>query len=198
MGYKQPASKWENPFTDVAEGAWYFDSVKYVHSEGMMVGTSATKFSPDATTTRSMIVTILYRLAGSPPAQTPTFSDVPAGQYYTYPVGWAAGQSIVNGYETGQFQPSGLLTREQLAAILYRYSRSMGYNTAQRGDLTGFADCSAISPYAVEPLSWAVGAGLLSGMGDGTISPGGQATRAQVAAILARFCKTFVDAPQGI
>lgn len=194
----EPTPAPELPFADVAEQDWFYREVKYIYGKGMMNGTSATTFAPNDPTSRAMIVTILYRLAGSPPAQTPTFSDVPAGQYYTYPVGWAAGQSIVNGYETGQFQPSGLLTREQLAAILYRYSRSMGYNTAQRGDLTGFADCSAISPYAVEPLSWAVGAGLLSGMGDGTISPGGQATRAQVAAILARFCKTFVDAPQGI
>lgn len=186
------------PFTDVKENDWFYSEVKYVCGKGMMNGTSATTFAPNATTSRAMIVTVLYRLAGSPPAQTPAFADVPTGQYYTYPVGWAAQQSIVTGYETGLFQPDGLLTREQLATILYRYSRAMGYNTAARGDLTGFSDCAAISPYAIEPMSWAVGTGLLSGMGNGTVAPGGQATRAQMAAILARFCKAFVDPPQGI
>ena len=120
------------------------------------------------------------------------------GQYYAYPVGWAAQQSIVNGYEDGRFLPDGLLTREQLAAILYRYARAMGYQTTARGSLAGFTDSGSISSYAAEPMSWAVGVGLLSGMGDGTVNPQGQATRAQVAAILTRFCKAYVDVSQGI
>lgn len=186
------------PFDDVGEKDWFFNEVKYVYDKGMMNGTASDAFAPNAPTSRAMLVTILYRLAGSPAAQAPAFPDVSPTQYYAYPVGWAAGQSIVNGYEDGRFLPDGLLTREQLAAILYRYSRAMGYNTAARGSLTGFTDSAKISPYAAEPMSWAVGAGLLSGMGDGTVDPQGQATRAQVATILTRFCKSFVDVPHGI
>lgn len=184
------------PFADVAEKDWFYNEVKYVYDKGMMNGVSGDSFAPGASTSRAMIVTVLYRLAGSPPAQAPTFPDVPMGQYYAYPVGWAAQQSIVTGYETGLFQPDGLLTREQFATILYRYARAMGYNTAARGDLTAFTDLSSISPYAGEAMAWAVGAGLLSGMGDGTVNPQGTATRAQMATILTRFCKTFVE-PQG-
>lgn len=186
------------PFADVKESDWFYQEVKYAYDQGMMNGTAADQFSPGTPTSRAMVVTVLYRLAGAPAAQTPTFPDVPATVYYTYPVGWAAQQSIVNGFEDGSFRPDGLLTREQLAAILYRYSRAMGYNTAPRGDLTGFADRAAISPYAVEPLSWAVGAGLLTGMGNGSIAPGGYATRAQVAAILTRFHKTVAAPARGI
>lgn len=186
------------PFGDVTEKDWFYNEVKYVYDQGMMKGTGDGSFAPATPTSRAMLVTILYRLAGSPAALAPTFPDVAAGQYYAYPVGWAAGQSIVNGYEDGSFRPDGLLTREQLAAILHRYSRAMGYSVAQRGDLTGFTDAAAISPYAAEPMSWAVGAGLLTGMGDGTIAPGGYATRAQVATILARFCKSVAAPPQGL
>lgn len=185
------------PFTDVGENDWYFDAVKYVYDAGMMNGTGGEAFSPNASTTRSMIVTILYRLADSPPASSPTFPDVPSGQFYTYPVGWAAGQSIVNGYEDGLFRPNGLLTREQLAAILYRYSRAMGYNVSARGDLSRFSDREQISPYAQDAMAWAVAAGLLSGMGDGTVNPTGNATRAQVATILTRFSKNVVNPPRG-
>lgn len=163
-----------------------------------MNGTGGEAFSPNAPTSRAMLVTILYRLADSPPAQSPTFPDVPAGQFYTYPVGWAAGQSIVTGYEDGRFLPNNLLTREQLAAILYRYSRAMGYTVSVRGDLSRFSDRESISPYAQDAVAWAVGAGLLSGMGDGTVNPGGNATRAQVATILTRFCKNVVNPPRGI
>lgn len=184
------------PFTDVRESDWFYQEVKYVYEKGMMNGVSGDAFAPNSSTSRAMLVTILYRLAGSPAAQAPTFPDVSPTQYYTYPVGWAAGQSIVNGYEDGRFLPDGLITREQLAAVLYRYSRAMGYNTALRGDLSKFSDQGKISAYAAEPMSWAVAAGLLSGMGDGTVNPQGYATRAQVAAILTRFCKAFV-APQG-
>lgn len=186
------------PFDDVDENDWFFNEVKYVYDKGMMNGTASDAFAPGASTSRGMLVTILYRLAGSPAAQGPAFPDVSPTQYYASPVGWAAGQSIVNGYEDGSFRPDGLLTREQLAAILYRYSRAVGYSTAARGNLTGFTDSATISSYALEPMSWAVGAGLLSGMGDGTVNPQGQATRAQVATILTRFCKSFVDISHGI
>lgn len=188
-----PEPNRELPFTDVAETDWFYDEVKYVYGKGMMNGITGESFAPGASTSRAMIVTVLYRLAGSPPAQLPAFPDVATGQYYAYPVGWAAQQSIVNGYEDGRFLPDSLLTREQFATILYRYARAMGYNTAARGDLTVFTDLASISTYAGDAMAWAVGAGLLSGMGDGTVNPQGTATRAQMAAILTRFCKAFAD-----
>ena len=193
-----PEPEPELPFDDVAEADWFYDEVKYVYDQGMMNGTTAQSFTPNAPTSRAMLVTVLYRLSGAPSAGVPAFPDVPAGQYYADAVGWAAQQAIVNGYENGLFVPDGLLTREQLATILYRYARAMGYNTSARGELNGFADRAAISSYASDAIAWAVGTGLLSGMGDGTISPQGQATRAQLAAVLTRFCKAFVDVPQGI
>lgn len=176
-------------FVDVEPDDWFYNEVKYVYDRGMMNGTGDGAFSPNEPTSRAMIVTILYRLAGSPDALAPSFPDVPDGQYYTAAVGWAAQHGIVTGYDTGLFQPDGRLTREQLAAILYRYSQAMGYSTARRGSLTQFDDYADVSPYAWEPMSWAVGVELLSGMGDGTVAPTGQATRAQVATILARYCK---------
>lgn len=184
-----PAPISDQPFADVKKEDWFYEEVQYVYEKGMMNGTGEGSFSPGAPTSRAMIVTILHRLAGSPDAPAPAFPDVPAGRYYTAPVGWAAQKGIVTGYESGQFQPDGLLTREQLAAILYRYSQAMELSAARRGDLSQFSDQDAISSYAREPMSWAVGVGLLSGMGDGTVAPTGQATRAQVAAILARYCK---------
>lgn len=193
-----PEPEPELPFADVAETDWFYQEVKYVYDQGMMNGTAAQSFTPNAPTSRAMLVTVLYRLSGAPSAGVPAFPDVPAGQYYADAVGWAAQQAIVNGYENGLFVPDGLLTREQLATILYRYARAMGYNTSARGELSGFADRATISSYAVDAIAWAVGTGLLSGMGDGAIAPQGQATRAQLAAVLTRFCKAFVDVPQGI
>lgn len=186
------------PFTDVKESDWYFNEVKYVYSQGMMNGTAETTFAPSAATSRAMLVTILYRLADTPPTLPSTFSDVAAHQYYTDAVGWASAQSIVTGYEDGLFRPNDLLTREQLATILYRYSLAMGYNTTSRGNLSGFSDTDSISAYAREPMAWAVASGLLSGMGNGAIDPAGQATRAQVATILARFCKNVANPPRGV
>lgn len=186
------------PFADVAESDWFYDEVKYVYDKGMMNGTGDQSFAPDASTSRAMLVTVLYRLTGSPSAGTPSFPDVAAGQYYADAVGWAAQQAIVTGYENGLFAPDGLLTREQLAAVLYRYAKAMGCNTAARGDLTAFADRAAISPYATDAIAWAVGTGLLSGMGNGTIAPQGQATRAQMAAVLTRFCQTFIGPEQAV
>lgn len=190
VGYKQPASKWENPFTDVAEGAWYFDSVKYVHSEGMMVGTSATKFSPDATTTRSMIVTILYRLEGEPAVSgTSSFNDVAEGKYYANAVKWAAENEIVGGYGGGVFGPDDTITREQLAAILYRYAAFKGFDMTKTADLSEFTDSGKISGYAEAPLSWANAEGLINGKGGGILDPLGNATRAEVAVMLMRYCE---------
>lgn len=175
------------PFTDVPENAWYRSSVEYVYENNIMSGTAADKFSPSLTTTRGMIVTILHRLAGNPVVEGETFTDVAPGKYYAAPVAWASSQGIVTGYGNGQFGPDKPITREQLATILYRYSAYAGLNTGLSADIGSFADSAAVSTYAREAMSWAVGSGLISGVGDNKLDPGGSATRAQVAAIFTRF-----------
>ncbi|WP_251448613.1 S-layer homology domain-containing protein [Vermiculatibacterium agrestimuris] len=183
-------------FLDVVESDWYHEAVHFVFESGMMKGTDQGLFSPDVDTSRGMIVTILHRLEGTPQAGLSGFADVPAGEYYTDAVGWAAQNGIVSGYgegAEGMFGPNDSITREQLAAILYRYAEKKGLDVTVRGDLSTYADAGSVSDYAVEPLRWAVGVGLISGMGDGTIAPGGKATRAQVATILTRYCQNLAD-----
>ena len=183
-------------FLDVVESDWYHEAVHFVFESGMMKGTDQGLFSPDVDTSRGMIVTILHRLEGTPQAGLSGFADVPAGEYYTDAVGWAAQNGIVSGYgegAEGMFGPNDSITREQMAAILYRYAEKKGLDVTVRGDLSTYADAGSVSDYAVEPLRWAVGVGLISGMGDGTIAPGGKATRAQVATILTRYCQNLAD-----
>lgn len=180
------------PFTDVRTGDWWYGNVLYVYEKGLMTGTSQTTFSPQATTTRGMIVTILHRLAGSPGAGGAPFTDVAAGQYYAVPIAWAASYGIVNGYDATHFGPNDPITREQMAAILYRYAGRMGYDTTALGDPSQFRDSGRIHAYAWTPLAWANGRGLINGKGDGVLDPTGQATRAEVAAILQRFCEGFL------
>ena len=180
----------EMPFTDIMETDWFYDSVAYVYLNGLMNGTSATTFTPNGTTTRGMIVTILYRLAGSPegPSGAP-FQDVDPKQYYAAPIAWAAWNGIVTGKSAVAFAPNDPITREQMAAILYRYAGKQGMDVSVRGDLTGFIDQGKISPYARDALAWANGAGLITGKGEGILDPQGPAVRAQVAAIFQRFCE---------
>lgn len=178
------------PFSDVAEDDWYFEYVQYVYQRQMMSGTAPDMFSPNLTTTRGMIVTVLHRLEGTPAAVPSSFPDVPDGEYYSAGVAWAAANGIVLGYDTGLFGPYREITREQLATILYRYAQSKGYDTSARGSVAQFTDGGSVSDYATEAMSWAVGSGLISGMGDSILDPGGSATRAQVAAILKRFCES--------
>lgn len=175
------------PFTDVRTGDWFYDAVGYVYGRGMMQGMTAASFSPYASTDRAMIVTILHRLEGSPAAAASGFSDVAAGAYYAAPVAWASANGIVTGYEDGTFKPSAPITREQLAAILYRYAQYKGLDTSARGSYTGFPDGSKISAYAANAMTWALGAGLINGS-DGRLLPQGTANRAQVAVILQRLC----------
>ena len=176
------------PFTDVKPGDWFYDCVYWAWSSGVMQGTSETLFSPNLTTSRGMIVTILYRLAGSPaaPAKSP-FADVSQGAWYAAPVSWAAWYGIVNGYDGKTFGPDDPITREQMAAIFYRYASVRGYDVSAAAPLTGFSDAGKVRDYAKTPLAWAVAMGLIRGMGDGTLAPQGRATRAQAAAILQRF-----------
>lgn len=175
------------PFADVRESDWYCAAVRYVFEQGLMNGTTADRFGPDEPATRGMIVTILHRMEGSPAAPDPTFPDVRADFYYAQPITWAEAQGIVTGYEDGTFGPEDSITREQLAAILFRFAGYKGWALAAPASLERFPDAGRISPYAAEPLSWAVGAGLVSGMANGMLSPGGTATRAEVATILMRL-----------
>lgn len=176
------------PFTDVAAGQWYAEAVQYVYEKGLMTGTSATAFAPDATTTRGMIVTMLYRLEGEPAAAASGFADVEAGQWYANAVNWAAANQIVNGYgET--FGPNDIITREQMAAILYRYAQYKGYDVSASGEMNAYTDAANVSDYASSAMQWAVGEGLLNGVTETTLAPDGSAIRAQVAAIFMRFCE---------
>lgn len=178
------------PFTDVSTGDWYYDAVKYVYKAGMMNGTTATSFGPEVTTTRAMIVTILYRLEGEPAVSAASvFTDVAAGQYYTNAVAWASSKNIVGGYGDGKFGPEDTITREQLAAILYRYAQYKGYDVSATNSLNGFADVGQLSSYAEAAMQWANGEGLITGVTGTTLAPTGSATRAQVATILMRFCE---------
>ena len=177
------------PFTDVKAGAWYADAVKYVFDQGLMSGMSAQEFGPDGQVTRGQVVTILWRLAGSPTVSGKTFTDVSADAWYADAVAWASTNGVVSGYESGLFGPEDQVTREQLAAILYRYAQLSGKDTDQTADLSGYTDSVTISAWAPQALKWAVGSGLISGTGTHTLSPRGTATRAQIAVILQNYCK---------
>ena len=176
------------PFPDVTEGDWFYDAVRYAYETGLMDGVGDNLFAPNSQTTRAQLVTILYRLAGEPePGGDSGFSDVAAGTWYTDAVAWAAQNGIVNGVSDTEFAPGDDITREQLAAILYRYAACQGYDVSQRADLSGFGDASSISGYAQEALSWAHAQGLVLGFEDGSLRPQGTASRAQIAAVLMRF-----------
>lgn len=177
------------PFRDVAQGEWFRDAVAYVYGAKLMNGTSPDLFSPWETTTRGMIVTILYRYEGSPAAGMTSFPDVPPGEYYAAPVSWAAAGGVVKGYETGLFEPQNPITREQMAAILYRYAQQKGLDVSGRADLSVYADAGQVSPYAMDAMAWAVHTQLITGVDSRTLQPGGSAVRAQVATILMRFCQ---------
>ena len=176
------------PFIDVHEGDWFYENVGYVYENGLMNGVSETLFEPNGTVTRGMIVTILHRLEGEPESDYDMpFTDVAEQQWYAGAVRWAAGEGIVNGVSETEFAPNSAVTREQFAAILWRYAQSKGYDVSASADLTGFLDYGQISEYALPALQWAVGAGVMSGRGDGILAPQGTATRAEAAAMLMRF-----------
>lgn len=173
------------PFSDVKSGNWFYDAVKYAYAQGLMTGTSATTFAPNGTMNRAMIVTVLYRLEKSPAVTGASkFTDVPAGQWYSDAVAWAAANKIVNGYDETTFGPMNAVTREQMAAILFRYEQVKGLeNVTLEENLNRFPDQNKISAYAIPALQWAVGQKIINGNADGTLDPTGTATRAQVAQI---------------
>ena len=176
-------------FSDVKTTDWFCEAVEYVSGADLMSGTGFGRFSPNEQTTRGMIVTILYRLSGSPAVTgTCTFTDVAAGKYYEKPIIWAAANGIVTGTGKDTFSPDAPITREQLAAILYRYARFCGYDVSASNSLDSFTDAASVGSYALEAMKWANAAGLINGS-NGALRPKGNATRAEVAAILMRFCK---------
>ena len=184
------------PFTDIADNAWYADAVRYVYEHGLMAGTSATTFAPDVTTSRAMIATILWRMAGSPVVNyAMNYTDVAQGQWCSEAIRWATSEGIVGGYGNGLFGTNDPITREQLATMLWRYAQTEGYDVSvgENTNILSYTDVADLSEYAISAMQWAVGAGIINGTGDGsTLSPQGQATRAQAAVMLTRFCEEYV------
>ncbi len=184
----RPAAPVGLPFADVSGSDWFYNDVRYVYEKGIMDGTGADRFSPNAPLTRAMIVTILYRMDGSPAMSGASdFKDVDSNKWFAKAVAWAAANGIVNGYGSGLFGPNDPVTREQLAAILYRYAVYGGMTAVTlEENLGSFADTAQLSAYAIQAMNWAVGQGLINGSGSNLV-PKAQATRAQVAAIIHRY-----------
>lgn len=186
------------PFTDVVAGTWYYGAAAYAYNNGLFAGMTPTTFAPNATMTRAMLVSVLWRLAGEPAPKAPnTFVDVPDGAWYTDAVTWAAENGVVSGIGGSRFDPSGFVTREQTAEILYNYAHSKGYDVSARADLTVFPDAGSVSGWAENALSWANAAGLINGTvrdGQTILDPQGSASRAQVAMILMNYVEHVVNA----
>ena len=187
------------PFGDVVQSAWYYEDVQYAYEAGLMQGTSDSTFSPEATATRAMLVTILYRMEGSPAVTQPAaFRDVAENRWFTAPIAWAAETGLINGVSETLFCPDVTVSREQAAAILYRYAAYKGCDMFSRAGLEGFADRESVHDWAAEALCWAVDCGLLQGNrhadGTATLDPGNGTTRAQLAALLHRFHATILNA----
>lgn len=175
-------------FDDVRKNAWYEESVAYVSEHQLMTGVAERKFYPDGTVSRGMLVTILYRMEGAPAvSQTMAFGDVSADAYYADAVTWAADAGIVSGYSARSFAPVDPVTREQAAAILYRYAQKKGAVGEASAGLSGYQDTQAISPYARDAMAWAVASHLLAGTQADTLAPNHETTRAQVAALIMRY-----------
>ena len=182
------------PFTDVDTAKWYHLSVDYVLTHKMMNGVSSRAFAPNANLTRGMLVQILYNLEGKPKGTAANFSDVQADTWYAEAVGWAASNKVVTGYADGTFRPNAAVTREQAAAILYRYAQSKGIDVSvgENTNILSYVDVQQASEYAIPALQWAVGAGVLNGKNGGRLAPTGTATRAEIAAIMQRWCENII------
>lgn len=182
------------PFTDVDTAKWYHLSVDYVLTHKMMNGVSSRAFAPNANLTRGMLVQILYNLEGKPKGTAANFSDVQADAWYAEAVGWAATNKVVTGYADGTFRPNAAVTREQAAAILYRYAQSKGIDVSvgENTNILSYVDVQQASEYAIPALQWAVGAGVLNGKNDSRLAPTGTATRAEIAAIMQRWCENII------
>ena len=188
--WTEEKSEWSNPFDDVNETDWFYGDVAYANRLKLMNGTSETAFSPNEPLTRAMLVAILYRSEGEPQIEaSEAFADVDAGVYYADAVSWAKQNGIVNGVTETEFDPDANITREQIAAIMHRYAQYKGYDVSVGEDtnILSFTDFDSISEYAVAPLQYAVGSGLMKGKSETTINPADNATRAEIAAVLRRF-----------
>ena len=181
----EPSTDVSGIFSDITPDAWYKDVVQYVYDNGLMTGTSDTTFEPNTSTTRGMVGSILHRLEGSPVVTNSDFSDVKSDDWYGQAVAWAASEGLVGGYGDGTFQPNKAITREEMASIFYRYSQYKSYDVNERADLSGYKD--APSDWAMEVMQWANAEGIINGMTENTLNSQGNATRAQVAAMLYRF-----------
>ncbi len=194
--YVEPETPWVNPFKDVRPSDWFYAGVKFANENALFNGTEVDTFSPEQPMTRAMLVTVLWRLDGrTKPGKPLGFVDVPAKQYYAEPVAWAAENGIVNGTDATHFAPNDEVTREQIAAILYRYATKKGVDTTNRADLSAYPDAGSVSGYAREALAWANAAGLIQGTSESGrtyLAPQASATRAQVATILARYAQSIV------
>ena len=186
---QEEVKEWTNNFSDVKESDWFYDTVKYAGKNGIMNGVSETEFAPNQTLTRAMLVTILYRVEGSPRLNSDSkFTDVGPSEWYSAPVIWAAENGIVNGVTETEFAPNQAITREQIAAIMYRYANVKGYDTTQGGmAVREFEDYESISSWAKEAMQWAVNTKLISGKTATTVNPLDAATRAESATIIMRF-----------
>lgn len=185
-------------FSDVPEGKWYSENVAYVYEKGLMNGVNNGMFDPNGTLTRGMLVTVLYRMEGEPITPDTSFTDVAANKYYYGAVAWAENKGIVNGKTETTFEPNTAITRQEVATILKRYTETFGYaDTSKTADLNsyGFTDIGTISKFAVDAMAWAVEVSLLNGS-NGKLDPKGNATRAQIAAILNRFCENILAEDQ--
>lgn len=198
--FEDPWGDWENPwgdFEDLDPDQWYWEAVEYCLENGLMEGMDNGLFFPNAKTTRAQLVTILWRLEGSPAGDKAdlTFDDVKAYAWYADAVAWAAETGIVKGFDDTTFGPNKNITREQLVTILYRYAGEKDYDTTIHllPSILIYKDAGEISDWALEPMQWAVSQQIISGTGDGNLSPGDKATRAQIASIFHRFCENIVE-----
>ena len=176
-------------YSDVEAGRWSEGSIEYASENGYMQGVGGGRFDPEGTMTRAMVVTVLWRIDGRPAAGKSSFSDVPDGEWYSEPVAWAESTGVVTGVGGGRFDPDGVITREQLATILYRYCGFKKLDVSEKGDVSAFTDKDKIDAWATDAVRWAVGIGLIRGVTAKTVDPIGSATREQVATILERFDK---------
>ena len=188
--FAEPAP--ELPFDDVAAGRWYYDDAAYVFAKGIMVGTGGGHFSPAVATTRGMVVTTLYCMENEPAVTGACpFADVASGSYCEDAITWAAANGIVSGYSAAAFGSNDEITCEQLATMLYEYAKYKGYDVTKAADRSGFVDQGSVSDFAVGPMQWAVAQELIFGVGGSAIAPQATATRAELAAVLHRFCEAF-------
>lgn len=178
-------------FTDVDSDPWYQDAVLYTCSRQLMMGSSDTTFSPEAATTRAMVITVLHRMEGTPPVQAEAFSDVPVDAWYSTAVCWARAIGLVHGYGDGTFRPGDNMSREEMVAVFQRYARYKGHDVTAYGTMSAFSDHAATTAYAQEAMTWAVAAGLIQGFPDGSIRPQAASNRAQLATVLMRYHQRF-------